>query len=145
MDHHEAAARLTLTHRFTRLSATSRAWLAASIVSVGVLALGVVADLDMWWLSGLIVLGLAGFWSARPVRSRFAWTNRLGAWWVGGGGVLALAAYIVVQFPARASGWPTPNTIGAIAAVFMILALCRVGLQRMATAPRPSSCTSGNR
>lgn len=142
MDHNEAAARLTETHRLARLSAKSGAWIMTITASVAVLAIGVVADLDMLWLSGLVVLGLAGMWAARPLRSRLDWSDRIGAWLVGGGAVLAIAAYIAVQFPARASDWAAPNTIGALAASIVILVLCRAGLQHMAIPPHPTSHTA---
>lgn len=143
MDHNEAADRLEEADRVRRLSARSGAWIAAVTASVAVLAMGVVADLDMWWLSGLVLLGLVGIWTAQPLRSRFDWSNLSGAWLVGGGGVLAVAVYIAVQFPVRAAGWAAPNTIGAIAAIIVILVLCRAGLHRMASAVHPNSGASG--
>lgn len=47
--------------------------------------------------------------------------------------VLAIATYIVVQFPLRSAEVTTPNTIGALAAGVVILVVCRAGLQRLAS------------
>ena len=142
MEPDEAAKHLAEAHRRRQQTAGSGAWTTAITASVAVLAVGVVADLDLWWLSGLVLLGLAGLWTMRPLRPRIDWTDPIGAWLVGGGAVLVVAAYIAVQFPVRASGWPAPNTIGAIAAVIVILVLCRAGLQRM-SATHPTSDETG--
>ncbi|MEV4666397.1 hypothetical protein [Microbacterium sp. LWO12-1.2] len=104
------------------------------VISAAALANGVVLDLGMVYLSGLIVLGVVGLLSIRSIRPRLTWSDRIGAWLVGGGAVLALAAYVAVQFPARAAGWIAPNTIGALAAIVVILIFCRAGLQRLANA-----------
>ncbi|MDN6533990.1 MAG: hypothetical protein L0K63_06925 [Yaniella sp.] len=88
----------------------------------------------MVWLSGLIVLGQASLWAARPLRSRLDWSDRVGTWLVVGGGILVTAAYIAVQFPLRSAGVTTPNTMGALAAVVVILLVCRAGLQRLKSA-----------
>lgn len=132
MDRDEAADQLERAHSVRRLSARGGAWIATIVASVAVLGIGVVADLDMWWLSGLVILGVAGVWAARPLRSRFDWSNRVGVGLFLGGSILALAAYILVQFPVRAAGWSMPNTIGAVVAIIVILVLCRAGLVRMA-------------
>lgn len=84
----------------------------------------------MVWLSGLIVLGLASLWAARPLRSRLDWSDRAGMWLVVGGGNLAIAAYVAAQFPLPLAGVTTANTMGALAAVVVILLVCRAGLQR---------------
>lgn len=134
MDSDEAADRLAQAHRLNRLSAKRGAWITAIVTSIAVLAIGAVVDLNMVWLAGLIVLGLAGLWTARPLRSRLDWSNRVGACLVVGGGILAIATYIVVQFPLRSAEVTTPNTIGALAAGVVILVVCRAGLQRLASA-----------
>jgi hypothetical protein len=140
MDADEAAGRLAEVQRVNRRSAAFGAWVTVAVVSVAVLAMGVVNDLEMVWLSGLIVLGVVGLWMVRPLRSRVDWSDRAGAWLVGGGGVLAVVAYVGVQIPVRAAGWEAPNTLGAVAAVVVILVLCRAGLERVVsagpTAPR---------
>lgn len=137
MDSDEAAARLAEVQRMNRLSARSGAWSTSLAVSAAVLAIGVVVDLDMVWLSALVVLGLMALWAVRPLRSRLTWSDRIGAWLIGGGAVLALGANIAVQFPVRAAGWTAPNTIGAFAAAVIILIFCRAGLQRLAGASVP--------
>ena len=134
MDSDEAAARLAEAHRMNRLSARRGAGIASLVVSVGALAIGVVIDVNMISLSGLIVLAVVGLLSIPSIRLRLTWSDRVGAWLVWGGAVLALAAYIAVQFPVRASGWIAPNTIGALAAVVVILVVCRAGLRRLASA-----------
>ena len=88
----------------------------------------------MVWLFGLSVLGQASLWAARPLRSRLDWSDRVGTWLVVGGGILVIAAYIAVRFPLRSAGVTTPNTMGAFAAVVVILLVCRAGLQRLKSA-----------
>lgn len=88
----------------------------------------------MVWLSGLSVLGQASLWAARPLRSRLDWSDRVGTWLVVGGRILVIAAYIAVRFPLRSAGVTTPNTMGAFAAVVVILLVCRAGLQRLKSA-----------
>lgn len=134
MDSNEAARRLAEVQRVNHLSVRRGAWVTSLVVSVAVLAIGVVLDLDMVHLSGLIVLAVVGLLSIRSIRPRLTWSDRVGAWLVGGGAVLALAAYVAVQFPVRAAGWIAPNTIGALAAIVVILVFCRAGLQRLANA-----------
>ncbi|MBF4460502.1 hypothetical protein [Pseudoclavibacter sp. VKM Ac-2867] len=134
MDSNEAAARLAEVHRVNRLSSKKGAWVTSLLVSVAALLIGAVLDLDMIYLSGLVVLAAVGLLSIRSIRPRLTWTDRRGAWLVWGGAALALAAYIAVQFPVRAAGWIAPNTIGALAAVIVILVFCRAGLQRLASA-----------
>lgn len=134
MDSDEAAHRLAEVHRVKRLSVRRGVWVMSLVISAAALANGVVLDLGMVYLSGLIVLGVVGLLSIRSIRPRLTWSDRIGAWLVGGGAVLALAAYVAVQFPARAAGWIAPNTIGALAAIVVILIFCRAGLQRLANA-----------
>lgn len=134
MDSNEAARRLAEVHRVKRLSARRGAWVTSLVISAAALANGVALDMDMVYLSGLIVLGVVGLLSIRSIRPRLTWSDRIGAWLVGGGAVLALAAYVAVQFPVRAAGWIAPNTIGALAAIVVILVFCRAGLQRLANA-----------
>lgn len=134
MDSNEAASRLAEVHRINRLSARKGAWATSLVVSVAALAIGAVLDLDMVYLSGLVVLATIALLSIRSIRPRLTWTDRVGVWMLGGGIVLAIAVYIAVQFPVRAAGWLAPNTIGALAAVVVILVLCRAGLQRLAGA-----------
>lgn len=134
MDSNEAAHRLAEVHRVNRLSARKGAWITSLVLSGAALAIGIALDLNMIYLSGLIVLGTVGLLSIRSIRPRLIWSDRVGAWLVGGGAALGLALYIAVQFPVRAAGWVAPNTIGALAAVVVILIFCRAGLQRLANA-----------
>lgn len=133
MDSEEAATRLAEAHRMNRLSARSGAWATSLAVSAAILAIGIVVDLDTVWLSPLIVLGLVGLWAVRPVRSRLTWSDRGGVWLIVGASILAIAADIAVQFPVRAAGWAAPNTVGALAAVVVLLTFCRAGLRRLAS------------
>ncbi|RKN68910.1 hypothetical protein D7252_15890 [Microbacterium sp. CGR2] len=144
MDSHEAAARLEEVRRMSRLSALSGAWVTSLAISVAVIAIGVVVDVDMLWLLGLVVLGLVGMWAVRPLRSRLRWSDRVGAWLIIGGAVLALLANIAVQFPVRAAELPAPNTVGALASAVVILTICRAGLQRLvSTAPTATAGRAG--
>lgn len=136
MDYNEAAQHLETARRTEQRSAQRGAWAATLVASATVLAIGVMADLEMWWIAGIVVIAFVALWAARPVRLRFDWSDRTGAWMVVGGVILAAAAYIVVQFPVRAAGLATPNLIGAAVAVVVILLLCRAGLARMARSSR---------
>jgi hypothetical protein len=116
MDGDEAARRLTEVRRVNRLSARSGAWVTASVLSIAVLAIGVVDDLDLVWSSGSIVLGVVGLWVGRPLRSRSDRSDRVGAWLVGGGGALAVVAYIGVQLPVPRRTLPEPEEDALLAA-----------------------------
>lgn len=140
MNSDDAAARLARVNEVRGMSAKTGAWTTSLAVAVAVVAIGVVVDLEMLWLLGLVVLGLVGLWVVRPLRSRLQWSDRAGTALVVGGAALALVVDIAVQFPVRAAGWAAPNTIGALAAAVVILLVCRAGLQRLATAaPAPAS------
>jgi hypothetical protein len=134
MDSKEAADRLAEVRRVNILSARKGAWVTSLVVSAAALVIGAALDLDMIYLLGLVVLGAIGLLSIRSIRPRLTWSDRVGAWSVGGGAVLALAVYVAVQFPLRAAGWIAPNTVGAVAAVVVVLIVCRAGLQRLARA-----------
>ena len=134
VDSNEAANHLAEVRRMNRLSARKGARATSLVLSVAALAIGAVLDLDMMYLSGLVVLAVVGLLSIGSIRPRLTWSDRGGVWLVGGGAVLALAAYIAVQFHVRAAGWIAPNTIGALTAVLVILIFCRAGLQRLASA-----------
>lgn len=134
MDSKEAADRLAEVRRVNILSTRKGAWVTSLVVSAAALVIGAALDLDMIYLLGLVVLGAIGLLSIRSIRPRLTWSDRVGAWLVGGGAVLALAVYVAVQFPLRAAGWIAPNTVGAVAAVVVVLIVCRAGLQRLARA-----------
>jgi len=134
MDSNEAAIRLAEAHRVNRLSARKGAWVTSLVLSTAALVIGGVLDMDMIYLLGLVVLAVVGLFSMRSIRPRLTWSDRRGAWLLCGGAVLALAAYVAAQFPVRAAGWIAPNTIGALAAVIVILVVCRAGLERLASA-----------
>lgn len=137
MDSDEAAARLATVKQAKSVSVRNGAWVASLVASAGALAIGLMIDMDMIYLSALVVLGIVGLFSMLSIRLRLTWSDRAGAWLVWGGALLALAAFAAVQFPVRAAGWILPNTIGALAAVVVILLVCRPGLQRLASAPTP--------
>lgn len=137
MDGDEAAARLAAVKQTKSLSVRSGAWGASLVASAGALAIGLMLDMDMVYLSAFIVLGIVGLFSMLSIRLRLSWSDRRGAWLVWGGALLALAAFAALQFPLRAAGWLLPNTLGALAAVVVILLVCRPGLQRLTSASAP--------
>lgn len=137
MDSDEAAARLAAVKQTKSVSVRNGAWVASLVASAGALAIGLMIDMDMIYLSALVVLGVVGLFSMLSIRLRLTWSDRAGAWLVWGGALLALAAFAAVQFPVRAAGWILPSTLGALAAVVVILLVCRPGLQRLASAPTP--------
>lgn len=137
MDSDEAAARLAAVKQTKSVSVRNGAWVASLVASAGALAIGLMLDMDMIYLSAFVVLGIVGLFSMLSIRLRLNWSDRLGAWLVWGGALLALAVFAAVQFPVRAAGWILPNTIAAVAAIVVILLVCRPGLQRLASAPIP--------
>ena len=143
MDSDEAAARLAAVKQVKSSSVRNGAWVASLVASMGALAIGAMLDMDMMYLSAFVVLGVVGLYSMLSIRLRLNWSDRRGAWLVWGGVMLALGAFAAVQFPVRAAGWILPNTIGALAAVVVILLVCRPGLQRLASAS--ATGTSGER
>ncbi|NJI61298.1 hypothetical protein HCX50_17880 [Microbacterium oxydans] len=143
MDSNEAAARLAAVKQTKSVSVRNGAWIASLVASAGALAIGLMLDMDMVYLSAFIVLGIVGLFSMLSIRLRLTWSDRRGAWLVWGGALLALAAFAAVQLPVRAAGWVLPNTIGALAAVVVILLVCRPGLQRLASVP--AAAASGKR
>jgi len=132
MEREEALGRLEAArqwgNRSASAAATGVAWVSASFA----LVLGVIADTNLWWLVGLLILGMVGLLARVSVRGRFDWSRRSGVALVYGGAFLALAAYVLVQFPVRAADWVVPNTIGGATAAVVILLICRAGLVRMA-------------
>ncbi|MDF2559883.1 MAG: hypothetical protein K0R99_1329 [Microbacterium sp.] len=137
MDSDEAAARLAAVKQTKSVSVRNGAWVASLVASAGALAIGLMLDMDMIYLSAFVVLGIVGLFSMLSIRLRLNWSDRRGAWLVWGGALLALAVFAAVQFPVRAAGWILPNTIAAVAAIVVILLVCRPGLQRLASAPIP--------
>src|SRR5690349_6022997 len=111
MDSDEAAARLAAVKQTKSVSVRNGAWVASLVASAGALAIGLMIDMDMIYLSALVVLGIVGLFSMLSIRLRLTWSDRAGAWLVWGGALLALAAFAAVQFPVRAAGWILPNTI----------------------------------
>lgn len=106
-------------------------------ICASVLALGVLTDVDMIWLwVVLMLMGVGVAWSngvrLKPTRSSRRWQVALT-----GTFVLAFAAHVVGQFPARALDWPLPNTIGAAAACLVIVTVARPVQARLAASLHP--------
>lgn len=78
MSNADARNQLNLVRRNEHHSARGGAFGTASIAAALVLATGVVIDLDMLWLLGLVVLGFVGLSVARPLRLRLDWSDRVG-------------------------------------------------------------------
>lgn len=125
--------RLILARQLERRSAWRGAFWAAALFALLVVALGVVVDLDVLWLAGLVVLGFVGLSLARPLRLRIDWTDHLGVGLVTAGGVVAVVAYVMMQFLARSIEWTAPNTLSGFAAALVIFAICLPALARLAT------------
>lgn len=132
MEHQAALDRLEESRHWRHRSVQAAASGASGVAGSYVVALGLVVDLEMWWIVGLLALAAVGLEARVSVRGRFDWSRRDGAAMVIGGGLLALALYVGVQFPVRAADWSVPNTVGGVAAAVVILLVCRAGLLRMA-------------
>lgn len=101
------------------------------------LAIGISNDLDMVWLLGLVVIALCTLATThgvklRATRSSRGWKAALAATFL-----LALLADITVQFIARSTDLPLPNTLAAAAAALTVILVCRPVQARMAASLRP--------
>lgn len=142
MNSEDAQDRLTLAREASRRSAHRGAVATAAITAVLVIALGVVVDLEMPWLLGLVVFGFVGLSVARPVKLRLDWSDRVGAVLLVASGLLAVAVYLLVQWLTRSAGWDAPNTFAALAAAAVILVACLPALMRLATRVTPIGRTA---
>ena len=133
MSNEDARNQLNLVRRTERLSARGGAFGTASIAAVLVLATGVVIDLDMLWLLGLVVLGFIGLSVARPIRLRLDWSDRVGVSLLIVGGLVVVAAYLLTQSLVRSFDSGAPNTLSACAATLAIFVVCLPVLVRLAT------------
>lgn len=141
MDAREAQDALTQVaqRRQQTIHAGTTAWSGRVVASIcaSVLALGLLVDVGMVWLwAVLVVVGAGAAWN-NGVRLRPTRTSRRWQLAVAGTAVVALAADVLVQVPARASDWPLPNTIGAAGACLVVLALTRPVQARLAASLRP--------
>lgn len=134
MSNADARNQLNLVRRNEHHSARGGAFGTASIAAALVLATGVVIDLDMLWLLGLVVLGFVGLSVARPLRLRLDWSDRVGmSLLVVGGGLVVVAAYLLTQSLVRSFDSGAPNTLSACAATLAIFVVCLPVLVRLAT------------
>ncbi|MFW6775908.1 hypothetical protein ACOACO_16605 [Nocardioides sp. CPCC 205120] len=131
MDHQEAAARLQEHRQLERTSARAASWSIAGSLAGLAVGTGIVVDADMVWLIAVFVF----FWSASfgrsAVKARTSGADQRRVGLFAGSLVVALAAYVLVQFPARAAELPVPNTIGGLAAAVVLLAVARPCYSRM--------------
>ncbi|MEJ7798389.1 MAG: hypothetical protein WKF42_07810 [Solirubrobacteraceae bacterium] len=114
--------------------------MARSLVLTGAATLvvfGLVIDLDMVWLTVLVILGASAVGSTKSVKLRATRSSRGWAAALAATFFLALLADIAVQFLARGADLPLPNTLGATAAALTVIAVCRPVQTRMAASLRP--------
>ena len=97
-------------------------WPQMVLTAVLVVACGVVIDLDMIWVAGLLLTAAAGLWTSKLVSLR---RTRSWAAAVTLSIVAALAADVGVQFVVRGADIPAPNTWGAAAAALVLLVVSR--------------------
>ncbi len=133
MSSEDARNRLNLVRQTERRSARRGAFGTASVAATLVIATGVVIDIDMLWLLGLVVLGFVGLSVARPVRLRLDWSDRVGVSLLVAGGLTVVASYLLAQSPVRSFEWGAPNTLSACAATLVIFVACLPVLVRLAT------------
>lgn len=139
MNSEDAQNRLTLARQGQRRSARWGAFGTAAITAVLVIALGVVIDLDMLWLLGLVALGFVGLSVARPLQLRLNWSDRIGVVLLVASGFAVVAAYLLTQFLTRSSEWDAPNTLSSLVAALVIFIACMPALVRLATPGVPVS------
>lgn len=131
MDHQEAAARLQEHRQLERTSARAASWSLAGSLAGLAIGIGIVIDADMIWLVGLFVVGWSASFGRSAVKARTADADRRRVGFFSGSLLLALVAYVLVQFPVRDADWPVPNTIGGLAAAAVILLVARPCYLRM--------------
>ncbi|WP_369054615.1 hypothetical protein [Kineococcus terrestris] len=135
----ETALEQAAQRRRQTIEAGTRGWSARATWSVcsAVLALGVLTDADMIWLwVVLMLMGVGAAWRTgvrlRPTPASRRWQLAVAA-----SALVAFAAYVLFQFPARALDWPLPNTVGAIGACLVVVLLVRPVQARLAASLRP--------
>ncbi len=141
MDHHEAQAALAESTRRRQQTIDAGSapwpWRTVLVIAGAIVALGLVNDLEMVWLSGVVVLVVAGAVTTKAVALRGAkspgnWLAVLLIVFV-----VALGADIAVQFVVRGADLPLPNTWGATAAAAIVIVLARPLQARAAASLRP--------
>lgn len=133
MNHDDAQDRLNAARDASRRAARQGALGTAVITSVLIIALGVVVDLDMLWLLGLVALGFVALSVSRPLKLRLDWSDRLGTLLLTMSGVVVAAVYVLVQWAARSADLVAPNTVSALAAAVVVFAVCLPALVRLAS------------
>ena len=141
MDHNEAQAALDESARRQRQTIDAGTapwpWRTVLILAAALVALGVAVDVEMVWLTAVVIAGAATAVTAKVVvlRGRSpsrGWVAALVAIFV-----LALLADIAIQFAVRGADLALPNTWGAAAAAAVIVLLARPVQARVAASQRP--------
>ncbi|MBD8464670.1 hypothetical protein IFU30_00180 [Plantibacter sp. CFBP 8798] len=145
MDHEDAQDRLNQARDASRRSARQGALTTAILTAVLIIALGVVVDLDMVWLLGLVAIGFVALSLARPVKLRLDWADRTGVLLLTASGVAVAVVYVVTQWIARSAGVSVPNTVSALVAAVVVFAVCLPALVRLANRSTPLGGRSGSR
>lgn len=135
----EEALAQSARHQKATVQAGSAAWSGKAVWSFcsAALALGVLTDVGMIWLWAVLMLMGVGFaWRngvrLQPTAASKPWRIGFAASWVA-----VFAGYVLAQVPARALDWPFPNTVGAIGASIVIVALVRPIQAGLARSLRP--------
>lgn len=145
MDHEDAQDRLNQARDASRRSASQGALTTAILTAVLIIALGVVVDLDMVWLLGLVAIGFVAVSLARPVKLRLDWSDRTGVLLLTASGVAVAVVYVATQWIARSAGVSVPNTVSAVVAAVVVFAVCLPALVRLANGSTPLGGRSGSR
>ncbi|TKK00036.1 hypothetical protein PlfCFBP13513_12060 [Plantibacter flavus] len=145
MDHEDAQGRLNQARDASHRSARQGALTTAILTAVLIIALGVVVDLDMVWLLGLVAIGFVALSLARPVKLRLDWSDRTGVLLLTASGVAVAVVYVVTQWIARSAGVSVPNTVSALVAAVVVFAVCLPALVRLANGSTPLRGRSGSR
>jgi len=135
----QAALNESARRRQQTVQAGSAPWPWSLVLSAAatLVAIGVVTDLDMIWLYGLVILAAWPIVTTNGVKLRRTRESRGWAAALAVTFLLALLADIAVQFVVRGADLAMPNTLGAAAAAATVIAVCRPVQARMAASLRP--------
>jgi len=141
MNSNEAQAALAESARRRRqtIQAGGEPW-PWSLVLMGagtLVAFGLIADLEMVWLTALVILGVSALGTTSAVKLRETRASRRWGAALAATFLLALLADIAVQFVARDAEFFAPNTLAAVAAGLTVILVSRPVQARMAASRRP--------
>jgi len=112
-------------------------WSLVLMAASTLVALGLIIDLNVIWMTALLILGAWGIFKTNEVKLRETRSSRGWAVALGATFFLALAADVAVQFVVRDAELALPNTWGAAAAALTIIVVSRPVQARLAASRHP--------